>query len=61
MSWSDADYPGSLSFLVDAPGPVLRWPISSRTVSRDGSGEYGAVGRVQAAEGSDIGGGRPAR
>jgi MoxR-like ATPase len=40
-------------------GPVLRWPISSRTVSRDGLWEYDAIGRVQAAaadEGRDIGG-----
>jgi MoxR-like ATPase len=42
-----------------ALGPVLRWPISSRTVSRDGLWEYDAIGRVQAAAddvGSDIGG-----
>jgi MoxR-like ATPase len=42
-----------------ALGPVLRWPISSRTVSRDGLWEYDAIGRVQAAaaeEGADIGG-----
>lgn len=42
-----------------ALGPVLRWPISSRTVSRDGLWEYDAIGRVKAAaadEGSDIGG-----
>jgi MoxR-like ATPase len=32
-----------------ALGPVLRWPISSRTVSRDGLWEYDAIGRVQAA------------
>jgi MoxR-like ATPase len=40
-------------------GPVLRWPISSRTVSRDGLWEYDAIGRVQAAaaeEGPGIGG-----
>lgn len=40
-------------------GPVLRWSISSRTVSRDGLWEYDAIGRVQAAaadEGPDIGG-----
>lgn len=40
-------------------GPVLRWPISSRTVSRDGLWEYDAIGRVQAAateQGSDVGG-----
>jgi MoxR-like ATPase len=40
-------------------GPVLRWPISSRTVSRDGMWTYDAIGRVQAAateEGADIGG-----
>jgi MoxR-like ATPase len=30
-------------------GPVLRWPISSRTVFRDSLWEYDAVGRVQAA------------
>jgi MoxR-like ATPase len=39
-------------------GPVLRWPISSRTVSRDGLWEYDAIGRVQAAaagEGPGIG------
>ena len=30
-------------------GPVLRWSISSRTVSRDGLWEYDAIGRVQAA------------
>lgn len=42
-----------------ALGPVLRWPISSRTVSRDGLWEYDAIGRVQAAAAdteSDIGG-----
>lgn len=42
-----------------ALGPVLRWPISSRTVSREGLWEYDAIGRVQAAateEGADIGG-----
>lgn len=42
-----------------ALGPVLRWPISSRAVSRDGLWEYDAIGRVQAAaadEGADIGG-----
>jgi MoxR-like ATPase len=42
-----------------ALGPVLRWPISSRTVFRDGLWEYDAIGRVQAAaaeEGTDIGG-----
>jgi MoxR-like ATPase len=42
-----------------ALGPVLRWPVSSRTVSRDGLWEYDAIGRVQAAaasEGPDIGG-----
>ncbi len=40
-------------------GPVLRWPISSRTVSRDGLWEYDAIGRVQAAateQGPDVGG-----
>ncbi|MFF1608289.1 AAA family ATPase [Amycolatopsis sp. NPDC058278] len=40
-------------------GPVLRWPISSRTVSQDGLWEYDAIGRVQAAAtqaGPDIGG-----
>jgi MoxR-like ATPase len=39
-------------------GPVLRWPISSRTESRDGLFTYDAIGRVQAAateEGADIG------
>jgi MoxR-like ATPase len=42
-----------------ALGPVLRWPISSKTVSRDGLWEYDAIGRVQAAaddKGPDIGG-----
>jgi MoxR-like ATPase len=42
-----------------ALGPVLRWPISSRTVSRDGLWEYDAIGRVQATaaeHGPDIGG-----
>jgi MoxR-like ATPase len=42
-----------------ALGPVLRWPISSRTVSREGLWEYDAIGRVQATaaeEGPDIGG-----
>ncbi|MGB3441509.1 MAG: MoxR family ATPase [Actinophytocola sp.] len=32
-----------------ALGPVLRWSISSRTISRDGLWEYDAIGRVQAA------------
>jgi MoxR-like ATPase len=39
-------------------GPVLRWPVSSRTGSRDGLWTYDAIGRVQAAasdEGADIG------
>lgn len=39
-------------------GPVLRWPISSSTASRDGLWEYDAIGRVQATaadEGADIG------
>jgi hypothetical protein len=31
-----------------ALGPVLRWSISSRTISRDGLWEYDAIGRVQA-------------
>lgn len=42
-----------------ALGPVLRWPISSRTISRDGLWEYDAIGRVQASaanEPADIGG-----
>lgn len=45
-----------------ALGPVLRWPITSRTVSRDGLWEYDAIGRVQASaanepnEPVDIGG-----
>lgn len=42
-----------------ALGPVLRWPISSRTVSRDGLWEYDAIGRVQGVAtdvDSDIGG-----
>jgi len=42
-----------------ALGPVLRWPISSRTMFRDGLWEYDAIGRVQAAAtegGADIGG-----
>ncbi len=41
-----------------ALGPVLRWPISSRTVSREGLWEYDAIGRVQASaakEKADIG------
>lgn len=41
-----------------ALGPVLRWPISSRTVFRDSLWEYDAVGRVQAAatdSGADVG------
>jgi MoxR-like ATPase len=39
-------------------GPVLRWPISSRTIFRDSLWEYDAVGRVQAAStdaGADVG------
>jgi MoxR-like ATPase len=32
-----------------ALGPVLRWPINSRTLLRDGLWEYDAIGRVQAA------------
>jgi MoxR-like ATPase len=41
-----------------ALGPVLRWPISSRTVALEGLWEYDAIGRVQAAateEGADVG------
>ncbi|RSM41590.1 ATP-binding protein [Amycolatopsis balhimycina DSM 5908] len=34
-------------------GPVLRWPISSRTESRDGMYTYDAIGRVQAAAAED--------
>ncbi|HEX6346858.1 MoxR family ATPase [Umezawaea sp.] len=30
-------------------GPVLRWPISSRSTLQDGLWEYDAIGRVQAA------------
>jgi MoxR-like ATPase len=30
-------------------GPVLRWPITSRTTLRDGQYEYDAIGRAQAA------------
>jgi MoxR-like ATPase len=40
-------------------GPVLQWPISSRTAFRDGLWEYDAIGRVQAAtteNRDDIGG-----
>ncbi|SDY41524.1 AAA domain (dynein-related subfamily) [Amycolatopsis xylanica] len=32
-------------------GPVLRWPITSRSAARDGLWEYDAIGRVQAAAG----------
>jgi MoxR-like ATPase len=34
-------------------GPVLRWPISSRSKLDDGLWEYDAIGRVQAASGAD--------
>ena len=34
-------------------GPVLRWPISSRSTVRSGVYEYDAVGRLQAGKGVD--------
>jgi MoxR-like ATPase len=34
-------------------GPVLRWPISSRSTSVDGLWSYDAIGRVRAAAGRD--------
>jgi MoxR-like ATPase len=34
-------------------GPVLHWPISSKTTSRDGLWDYDAIGRVQAAVAED--------
>ncbi|MET0133202.1 MAG: MoxR family ATPase [Kibdelosporangium sp.] len=34
-------------------GPVLRWPINSRSKLIDGLWEYDAIGRVQAASGAD--------
>ena len=34
-----------------ALGPVLKWPISSRSTSLEGLWEYDAIGRVQAAAG----------
>ena len=54
----------SLAYLVAAElglGPVLKWPISSRTELHDGLYLYDAIGRVQAARTSsgeevDIGG-----
>ncbi|MEV6640353.1 MoxR family ATPase [Amycolatopsis sp. NPDC051371] len=53
----------SLAYLVAAElglGPVLKWPVSSRTKLQDGLYLYDAIGRVQAArahleERSDIG------
>lgn len=41
-------------------GPVLKWPVSSRTTSLDGLWEYDAIGRVQAAAGRDAGAGTEA-
>ncbi|TDV53600.1 AAA family ATPase [Actinophytocola oryzae] len=40
----------SLAYLISRElglGPVLRWPISSRTALRDGLYSYDAIGRVQ--------------
>lgn len=55
----------SLAYLIARElglGPVLRWPVTSRTTLRDGLYAYDAIGRVQAAgarapddDGSDIG------
>jgi MoxR-like ATPase len=53
----------SLAYLIARElglGPTLRWPITSRTVLKDGLYLYDAIGRVQAAAGqapgeSDIG------
>lgn len=42
----------SLAYLVSRElglGPVLRWPVTSRTTLRDGLYAYDAIGRVQAA------------
>ncbi|GGU50724.1 AAA family ATPase [Lentzea flava] len=42
----------SLAYLVSRElglGPVLRWPVTSRTVLKDGLYLYDAIGRVQAA------------
>ena len=36
-------------------GPVLRWPITSRSVLKDGLYYYDAIGRVQAGTGDDAG------
>jgi MoxR-like ATPase len=44
----------SLAYLVARElglGPVLRWPVTSRTVLKDGLYLYDAIGRVQAAAG----------
>ena len=42
----------SLAYLIASElglGPVLRWPIGSRTMLKDGLYSYDAIGRVQAA------------
>ncbi|MFT7834975.1 MoxR family ATPase [Saccharothrix sp. BKS2] len=46
----------SLAYLVARElglGPVLRWPVTSRTTLRDGLYLYDAIGRVQAAGAGD--------
>ncbi|MGW6442031.1 AAA family ATPase [Lentzea sp. NPDC055074] len=49
----------SLAYLVARElglGPVLRWPVTSRTELKDGLYLYDAIGRVQAAAGRSPGG-----
>ncbi|MEU8411410.1 AAA family ATPase [Amycolatopsis japonica] len=44
----------SLAYLIARElglGPILRWPVTSRTVLKDGLYAYDAIGRVQAAGG----------
>ncbi|MDX8031681.1 hypothetical protein SK803_15760 [Lentzea sp. BCCO 10_0856] len=48
----------SLAYLISRElglGPTLRWPITSRTVLKDGLYLYDAIGRVQAAANLDAG------
>ncbi|WP_330276154.1 MoxR family ATPase [Lentzea sp. NBC_00516] len=49
----------SLAYLIARElglGPTLRWPITSRTVLKDGLYLYDAIGRVQAAASREAGG-----
>jgi MoxR-like ATPase len=49
----------SLAYLIARElglGPVLRWPVTSRTVLKDGLYLYDAIGRVQAAANQAAGG-----